>query len=211
MENHTHTPPPPWVIAEVAGPSEKEQPTVGNEIHNSESFDARILPDRVTLQPHVRAKRTPFGNYKFGLNPEPEVNPCIQAARRLGVPVAQFEASSLTKEINDLLCEIEAERRDALNSPETDCVQAQYNSDVRQKQSQEGGVQVKPKQPNEVPQNSAENEQGPKDPTPFEHQTLRAEPKPNVSLVLGLKGAGRNYVPAPQSDAILHPRRRLPV
>lgn len=74
-----------------------------------------MFPDRVTLQPAFRPRRTPFGFYKNFATPRvSEVNSSKFAAKRLGISDKEFE-DSLTCEINDLLSEIEATRRNELH------------------------------------------------------------------------------------------------
>jgi hypothetical protein len=71
------------------------------------SAGSHILPDRVTLQPSFRTQRTPFDKYKASRGDSaPEVNPSTLAAKRLGISELEFE-DALTKEINELLSEIE--------------------------------------------------------------------------------------------------------
>lgn len=87
---------------------------------NSSAFsEVRIFPDRVTLQPGPRTRRTPFDHYKHKkVVSRQEVNIYKQTAKRLGVSVQLFE-ESLTKEIDELLGEIEVSRQKELLSAET--------------------------------------------------------------------------------------------
>ena len=83
--------------------------------------EGRTLPDRVTLQPGPRSRRTPFDRYKLKKEEvvsRQEVNIYKKSAKRLGVSEPLFE-DSLTKEIDELLGEIEVSRREALLSAET--------------------------------------------------------------------------------------------
>ena len=80
----------------------------------------QTLPDRVTFQPGFKARRTPFDHYKKKeVVSGQEFDSSKKAAERLGISVQQFEVS-LTEEIDELLGEIDASRREALHASETD-------------------------------------------------------------------------------------------
>jgi hypothetical protein len=80
----------------------------------------QTLPDQVTLQPTFRTWRTPFSYYKVARgDAESDINPSKLAARRLGISETEFE-DSLTREINDLLSEIEIVRFEALRCTNDD-------------------------------------------------------------------------------------------
>ena len=97
------------------------------------------LPDRVTLQPGPRTRRTPFDFYKKNeVVPGLEFNSTKRAAKSLGVSVQTFE-DSLTKEIDELLCEIEASRREELRFSETD------SAGVCEQDPTRGSVGAKPR------------------------------------------------------------------
>jgi hypothetical protein len=72
-------------------------------------------PDRVTFQPAFHNRRTPLDKYKDKDTWQGEgVNSSKFAAKRLGIPETEFK-ELLTREINELLDEIETTRLTALN------------------------------------------------------------------------------------------------
>ena len=82
--------------------------------------DPQAHPVRVTIQPYTHHKRTPFDNYKgTGVGLGVETNSSKFAAKRLGIPEPEFK-ELLTKEINELLGEIERTRLAALGVKEKD-------------------------------------------------------------------------------------------
>ena len=95
-----------------------EDPSQVSVTPPSDSAGFKSFPARVTFQPSLRCQRSPFGHYKVSdAVPEFEDYSIKRAAKHLGTSVGVFEAS-LTSEINELLCEIESSRREALRSPD---------------------------------------------------------------------------------------------
>lgn len=137
----------------------------GNQ--NLEPLATQILPDRVTLQAYTRSKKTPFGNYKVGIISELEENPSRRAAQRLGIPVPEFE-EALTKEINDLLSEIDAKRHDAFEQSNGD---PQSSGEESQKRGQEEDEQEESKYSNVDTQDERKHDKKHKDPVSFQTQT----------------------------------------
>lgn len=87
--------------------------------------DLQHIPDKVTLQPVVHTRRTPFDQYKINYgNRKTKVNTSKHAAFPLGIPETVFK-EELTKEINDLLREIETTRLGELESSELGCSEGQ--------------------------------------------------------------------------------------
>ena len=127
----------------------KEGTFFGRNTEDSQDFQTKssafvevlTLPNRVTLQPGPRTRRTPFDCYKNKDVLSGQVfNSTKRAAKSLGVSVQRFE-DSLTKEIDELLGEIEASRREALSSSETD------SAGVSKQDPTCGSVAAKPKTP----------------------------------------------------------------
>jgi hypothetical protein len=68
---------------------------------------------RTTLSLPQWTQRTPFDKYKGITSPQPLTNPYRFIHRKLGITAAEFDAK-VAQEIDDLLQEIENERRQAL-------------------------------------------------------------------------------------------------
>ena len=127
LSNHHHQgaqrSDPPQPIPKPPDKGQQDSSKLSQVAHTSTSTKEelslpRTLPDRVTLQPDTRDRWTPFDKYQGTRSKRSnEFNSSKFAAKRLGIPETEFE-ELLTKEINDLLDEIERTRLDALGGEE---------------------------------------------------------------------------------------------
>ena len=166
-EKHNQVLPPPHPHEEDVSQTERSHLTAVSDNQNLESLATQILPDRVTLQPYTCQKKTPCSKYKVGIISEPEENPSKRAAKRLGISVPEFE-EALTKEIDDLLSEIEAKRRNALEQNKGDPLS---NEEKSQNRGQEEDEQADPKYASVDAPEERKQDNEHKDPVSLQTQT----------------------------------------
>ena len=80
------------------------------------SARAYPAPDRITFTHPEPAKQSPFDHYKITAAPQPRFSSIKAACQRMGISETEME-SNASREINDLLQEIEDNRRRELSPP----------------------------------------------------------------------------------------------
>jgi hypothetical protein len=137
----SHNPPQLRATPTVESPTDPPYPSHINSPPpiippRKDPFVNQTYPDRVTFQPVIRPRRTPFDHYKKdkGTWRGAEVNTAKIVAKRLGIPKIEF-GELLTREINELLDEIETTRLAALNGKGKDKEQASHHSEETRQDS----------------------------------------------------------------------------